>query len=95
MYRVHRLLPGGNVILECDDDGSLQNDDSPVGDGSPQQVLQTWEIWQPGMVIQDRTGKSVFCRGEAPRRSFYGIPPLEIEQRVLASQPPSASPRPR
>jgi hypothetical protein len=40
VYTVHRVLPGGNVILECDDDGSLQNDDNPTGDGSPEEVLQ-------------------------------------------------------
>src|SRR5215472_2342811 len=88
VYTVHQVLPNGNVVLECDDDGSVQNDDDPEGDGSPDHVLETFAVWQPGMVVRDRTGKGVFCRGATGSQAFFGVPPTDIEKGVLASQPP-------
>jgi hypothetical protein len=91
VYAVREVLPNGNVVLECDDDGSLQ-DDHPDGDGSPDHVLQTLEVWRPGMVIRDRTGKGVFCREATGWEAFFGVPRADIEERVLANQPPGLPP---
>jgi hypothetical protein len=92
VYTVRKVLPNGNVVLECDDDGSLQDDDDPDGDGSPDQLLETFEVWRPGMVIRDRTGKGVFCREATGWRCFFGVPPADIEKRVLANQPAGLPP---
>ena len=89
VFQVYEVLPNGNVILECECDGSMQHDDDMVnGDGSPEDVLKEYEVWQPGMVIRDRTGKTRFCGRENNWKPFHGVPPREVEERVLASQPP-------
>ena len=104
VYQVYEVLPNGNVILECECDGSMQHDDDRVnGDGTPEEVLKKYEVWQPGMVIFDRTGKSSFCgwdsnttrkSGWSPNRGsgFFGVPSKEIESRVFTDQPPCMPP---
>lgn len=85
VYSVWQLLSNGNIILECDDDGSMQNDDDPNGDGSPEEILVEYEPWKPGMIIRDRIGKGVFSQFMG-RGAFNGIPPAEIENQVLAKR---------
>lgn len=57
VYSIYKILSSGNIILECDDDGSLQNDDNPLGDGSLKDILEEFEVWYPGIVTITRTGK--------------------------------------
>ena len=89
IYQVEEVLPNGNVILECECDGSAQHDDDRVnGDGTPEEVLKTYEVWHPGMVVFDRTGKTRFCGKENGWKAFFGVPPKEVESRVFVDQPP-------